>query len=193
MQSVRMAMALTTGPFDEIRILQANDTEGVIGRSAARNKAVQSADADWLFFLDADDLMHPEALDNAKDIPGKIGTAGVWGLTTELVDGNILTRYQVPYIDNYKDLIGYDPYLTIKMSHFVRQEVAAAVPFNETMDCGEDWEYYLRMWKNHECVKVNRPFFIKVRGQHSTGLRSATGKDWNIAVNRLLQQARAEL
>ena len=187
-ESVAIAMEYSMGPFSEVRVLNVDDTKGELGRSKARNIAVEKADAEWLFFLDADDLMHPEALSHVKLHPHE----AVFGLTTELVDGNVVTRYQVPEIKDYASLIKHNPFLTIKMGHFVRREVAANVPFDVSMDCGEDWDYYLRLWKRYDCRKVNAPFFIKVRGQHSTGPRSATGRDWNIAVDKLLEDARRD-
>lgn len=165
-----------------------DDTRGETGRSAARNKAVEAADAEWLFFLDADDLMHPECLEHS--LHAIEGNDAVFGLITELVDGNVVTRYQVPEITSYEELIARDPFLTVKMGHFVRREVARNLPFDVTMDCGEDWDYYLRLWRRHDCIKINRPFFIKVRGSHSTGPRSATGRQWNEAVSALLERAR---
>ncbi len=190
MNSVHVARNHTDGPFEDVQIRIVDDTEGEIGRSEARNSAVRDSSADWLFFLDADDMMHPEALENVEPLVCKHDA--IWGLTTELVDNMIVTRYQVPTIRTYREVIGFDPYLTIKMGHFARRTAAAACPFNTEMDCGEDWHYYLRMWQKWQCIKVNKPFFIKVRGQHSTGPRSATGRDWNRAVDKLIQQARDE-
>ena len=173
----------------EARIIKVDDTHGNLGRSLARNHGVNRAEAEWLFFLDADDLIHPEGLEPVRS--GYINDFdAVFGLTTELVDGNILTRYQVPQIDDYEQLISHDPFMTVKMGHFVRREVALTLPFNLDMDAGEDWHYYLRLWKQYNCVKVNAPLFIKVRGQHSTGPRSATGTDWNAAVGALIEEAR---
>ena len=172
-----------------VRLLKIQDPHGECGRSAARNYGVGQATSEWLFFLDADDLMHPDALRQLIE-PATTENDAIFGLTTELVGGNILTRYQVPSISSYADLIRYEPYLTVKMGHFVRREVALKVPFDEDMDCGEDWDYYLRLWKGFNCVKINSPLFIKVRGQHSTGPRSATGADWNTAVDALLEDAR---
>jgi FkbM family methyltransferase len=71
------------------------------------------------------------------------------------------------------------------MGHFVRQEVAARYPFDTQMDTGEDFDYYLRLWKNQRCIKIDIPLFLNVRGQHSSGPRSAHGGDWRAAINRV--------
>lgn len=185
--SVSMAMCSSMGPFKEVNIRAIDDMKGSLGRSMARNTGVAESKADWLFFLDSDDLMHPDCLEN---FIGCEHLDAVWGLTTELVQDQILTRWQVHKISTYKDLIKFDPFFTVKMGHFVHRDVAIKYPFNTEMDCGEDWEYYLRVWKNQVCEKVNRPFFVKVKGTHSTGPRSATGREWNVAVDKLIKEAR---
>ena len=55
--SVQRAIKAGLGPFSEVRHVVVDDTEGALGRSAARNQAVKASTADWLFFLDADDLL----------------------------------------------------------------------------------------------------------------------------------------
>ena len=44
--------------FDVIPI---DDTQGLLGRSKARNIGVKLAKSEWIFFLDADDVMHKDA------------------------------------------------------------------------------------------------------------------------------------
>jgi len=187
MQSVHIACKTAQGPFSNIRCLIIDDTKGEIGRSKARNEAVQAADSDWLFFLDADDLMHPEALRNFSKHTGR---DAVWGAIFELRDGCLAERYQIPRVESLEELISYDPYITLQMGHFVRLEVAQANPFNEDMNTGEDWDYYLRLWRKYDCAKVTDPFMINVRGQHSTGPRSATGQEWMKVVHEMLEDER---
>lgn len=190
LESVSIAMDYSMGPFSEVRVLNVDDGRGELGRSTARNKAVDMADGDWIFFLDADDLMHPESMENAKEY---LDTKdAVFGLTTELVEGNIYTRYQIPKIEDYETLIKYSPFTTVKMGHFVKTKTAKELPFDADMDCGEDWDYYLRLWQQYDCIKINAPLFIKVRGHHSTGPRSATGLQWNEVVDGILDKARED-
>jgi len=188
-QSVEIAKDYDTGIFTTVRVLAVGDTDGEMGRSAARNFGVRDSRADWVFFLDADDIMLPAAIRHFSAF-GVLADA-VWGQTMELSEGGLLLeRYQVPEIDSYKKLIRYDPSLTVKMGHFVRRDIAKRVPFDEDMDCGEDWDYYLRIWKQFDCRKIDAPFFAKIRGNHSTGPRSATGRQWNEVTDRLIAQAR---
>src|SRR4051812_40635922 len=49
------------GPFSSVRHIVIDDGAGTLGRGAARNLGMVE-DADWYFFLDADDMMRPDAL-----------------------------------------------------------------------------------------------------------------------------------
>jgi len=181
-ESVRIA-TLDKGPFSKVNIRIVDDTKGEMGRSAARNKGVSQSDADWIFFLDADDLMHPDCFRNFVD-----GYDAVFGKIVEYANGCIVERYQVPYIKTYEELIAFDPYKTLQMGHYVRRE--AFIPFDEAMDIGEDWDYYLKLWKEHHCLKIDKPLMINVRGNHSTGPRSGTGRDWGHVVRSMIEEAR---
>ncbi|WP_259756436.1 FkbM family methyltransferase [Pseudomonas sp. GCEP-101] len=187
--SVARAVANGLGAFDEVQVLEMDDSQGTLGRSHARNLAVREAGErgiQWLFFLDADDLMCPGAFVDVA--PLLDSHDAIWGAiyVADLQAGQALRREgQVSPIDNLEQVLLNDPYLTLQMGHFVRQEVAAATPFDTEMDTGEDFDYYLRLWKERRCVKIDTPLFLNVRGQHSSGPRSAHGGDWRQAINRV--------
>lgn len=187
MTSVKIA-SLKPGPFDTIHIKVIDDREGKLGRSAARNLGVKDVGTDWIFFLDADDLMHPGAFESMEGLCHSHNA--VFGNIWEYKDGLCSWRYQIPEIERYEDLIALDPYLTLQMGHFVKADVAKALSFNEDLDCGEDWDYYLRLWKLGGCSKIGDPLMINRRGMHSTGRRSATGAQWTAAVRAMLEDAR---
>lgn len=187
--SVRIATT-EKGYFDVVSVRAGDDLDGAKGRSKTRNDLAAESEADWLFFLDADDLMHPYALSTASQwLKGK---DAIFGQIAELKDGCIFERYQVPHIAGYKELLAFNPYMTLQMGHFVRREVFNALRFNEDMDVGEDWDYYLRLWKQYNCIKAPRPLMINSRGQHSTGPRSATGRQWTEVVNKMIEAARED-
>lgn len=185
-QSVKIAMVTGQGPFSEIKVKGIDDTAGKYGRSRARNMAISASTADWLFFLDADDLMHPEALihvDSYMDLDA------IWGRIVEEKDGCIVDRYQLPKIDSFDQLLEIDPYYTLQMGFFVQRE---AMPlFDESMNTGEDWKVYLELWKHHNCIKIDKPLMINRRGRHSTGQNSANGHEWREAVTELINAEKA--
>jgi hypothetical protein len=188
--SIQIAKEHSVGLFEDIDLIAIDDTKGQLGRSQARNLAVADSKADWIFFLDADDLMHPEAFKNLSLFFDDMRDAdAVWGKIVEYKEGNLLERYQVPEITSLQSLIKNDPYLTLQMGHFVKTDVAKEHPFKEDMNTGEDWEYYLRLWKKHNCIKIDAPFMCNVRGEHSTGPRSANGAQWREVVEKLIGDA----
>lgn len=184
--SVEIAEAFNKGPFEAVDVVGIDDTQGQHGRSKARNEAVQKSNADWIFFLDADDLMHPRAFQNfvPKDYDA------VWGKIVEYSQGVLVERYQIPEIRDMQTLLRADPYLTLQMGHFVKREVAVGHAFDVELNTGEDWDYYLRVWKDHKCVKVDFPFMCNVRGQHSQGPKSANGVQWREKVEEIMGQYR---
>lgn len=184
--SVAIAERYSKGLFTDIDVIAIDDTKGDHGRSKARNEGVQGSKADWLFFLDADDLMSPKCFMNVAEYQDH---DAIWGRIIEYANGVVTERYQVPEIESFADLLFYDPYLTIQMGHFVRREIALENPFNEKMNTGEDWDYYLRVWK-HNCIKINLSFMYNVRGEHSTGPKSANGQQWRKVVEDLIEKAK---
>lgn len=182
---------LQKGAFQTVSVKVGDDRSGSRGRSQTRNEMADMSDADWLFFLDADDLMHPKALANVAPYTQK--SDAIFGQILELKEGVVVPRYQVPALKTYEELLSFDPYQTIQMGHFVRREVFQSLRFNEDMDVGEDWDYYLRLWKYHDCLKIEDPLMINIKGSHSTGPRSATGRRWTEVVGDMVDKARTAM
>ena len=187
-ESVRMA-SMDKGAFDKINIIVVDDTQGKLGRSKARNDAIMKSTAEWLFFLDADDLMHPDAF---KVHSYNVDVDALFGNIYETSQGIAVWRYQVPAIDNYDQLISFDPYYTLQMGHFVRRDIASKILFDEGMNCGEDFKYYIKLWKDYNCKKIRECLFLNRKGHHSQGARSSTGQEWVEVVNGLIEDARLE-
>lgn len=193
--SIREACLKSPGPFREIIPFRIDDSQGQIGRSKARNRAVVEAaehGMEWVFFLDADDMLVPDIFTNVE--PYLHQYDAIWGQIFSFDDGSMQASSregQLGMTDRFADILNTDPYFTLQMGHFVRTEVALQHPFDEQMDVGEDFDYYLRVWKNHRCVKLGTALFANRRGKHSTGPRSATGRDWTNVVNHLIQDYRA--
>ena len=154
-------------------VIPIDDTQGKLGRSKARNIGVKQATAEWLFFLDADDLMHKDAVKAKKYTEYD----AIWGLIN---DGKVRIP-QVRQVD-FRTLVRHEPTQTLQIGHFVKRDVAIEYPFNETLDCGEDFDYFLRLWRDKRCIKIPHTLFVNRRGNHSTGPRSATGKQWSESV-----------
>lgn len=183
--SVHQAVAKSIGAFSAVDVLFWDDTAGQ-GRSRARNLAVQQAitqHAEWLFFLDADDLLAEDAFEQVAAYLEHYDA--IWGAIYEChPDGSerICRPNQIMPILHLEDVLRNDPFLTLQTGYFVKAQVALNNPFDEQMDCGEDFKNFLQLWKSYRCIKQEQALFFNIRGQHSTGPRSATGQDWNLAV-----------
>lgn len=184
--SVERAFRENPGPFSEVATFRLNDTKGERGRSACRNLGVERAATDgfeWVFFLDADDVMAPGCFAAVKDhVADRDAIFGLIAETAGDVEAATLRPDQVRATDSFGDILRNDPTLTLQMGHFVRTEIVRGIRFDEAMDCGEDFKYYLDLWFRHRCRKIEEVLFVNRRGRHSTGPRSANGRQWSEAV-----------
>jgi glycosyltransferase involved in cell wall biosynthesis len=182
-ESVSIAWRTARGPFTDIERIMVDDSEG-LGRSGARNFGIDQATGDWLFFLDADDLMHPMALKEFGTLWRKYDA--VWGLIVEMGPQGPVERVpQVRDIKTFERLRRHDPFQTIQIGHFVRRD--KVLRFREDMDVGEDFAYYLDMWRSRRCVKVPRTFYVNRRGMSAAN--SSSGYRWREVVEGLLRAA----
>ena len=222
------------GEFEMIHAITGDDTKGQVGRSAARNRMVNgyedwmgvfsfSTDDDksaafkseWLFFLDADDLMcspkthhlyngryAPTCSESAFSVASKYlqDYDCIWGTIYELhQNGDVFKRNQVDRIATYKAFVKKPSFVTCQMGHFIRRDKFLEIGgFNEEMDVCEDVDLYLREWKSLRCIKQEKPLFLNRRGAHSwmvqqarQGMRKThTGRDWSIKAEEMLKEAR---
>lgn len=189
--SVVRAAGYSRGPFEEITLFEMDDGVGRHGRSNRRNAAIADALAqgiDWLFLLDADDELAPNAFEAfGRCLAEDPQVDAVWGLICEIgPDGQPALREGQP--ETLQDLAGFlatPPHLAVQIGGFIRTEALACFGFDETMDTGEDYRLYLQLWGTCRCRKRPEIFFLNRRGHHSTGPRAATGADWRGAVERM--------
>ena len=230
LQSVMFA-SIDPGDFKDIYVITGDDTRGMIGRSSARNQMVlgrregdkvlpeqwmgvftQAEDAsgafdtEWLFFLDADDLMCSEKTHGESAFkvasPYLDDYDCIWGAIHELhQNGQIYKRNQVERIKTYEAYVKKPAPLTCQMGHFVRRRAFLEIgAFNEELDVCEDVDLYLREWKQLRCIKQEKPLFLNRRGAHSwvkekpEGAKPTfNGRDWSIRAEEMLKAARKEL
>ncbi|MDQ7007646.1 MAG: hypothetical protein Q9Q40_10465 [Acidobacteriota bacterium] len=188
--SVEAAFAEDPGIFASWRWIGIDDSQGRLGRSRARNRGVAEAaagGAEWIFFLDADDLMDRQAFGHHAPYADTVD--GLWGLISAFSAEQPAPRLREGQLGPTDDLlliVVNDPFLTLQMGHFVRTRVALQHPFDETLDAGEDFDYYLRVWASSRCRKIDRPLFHNRRGTHAGGPKSPGAAQWRRSVRRLL-------
>jgi FkbM family methyltransferase len=188
--SIEAAWREHTGPFSEVDFCFVDDGNGALGRSQARNIGVRqarNAGADWIFFLDADDLMTPRAFSVSSEYVDDFDA--VWGLIA--VKRPDAKEYHIRFpqvltLQSLQEMLLLDPFMTLSMSHFVRTSVAIELPFDETMDAGEDFDYYIRAWEKYRCIKIAQVLSVIRSDLHSSGPRAASAEQWRAAAtNRL--------
>jgi glycosyltransferase involved in cell wall biosynthesis len=182
--SVAAAWAHSPGPFTfHAHVLQ-NDSLGELGRSRARNTAVAAnPDADWYFFIDADDLCDKRAFDRfGQALAADADVAAVFGAVC--TDRNGVVCENVYPLD-WARLMRHGPDSTLAMGCFVRADAARSTPFDEGLDAGEDFDFYLRLLDpraGRRWVKVGKPLVtIRTRVPSATGPRGYEALDWRAA------------
>ena len=89
-------------------------------------------------------------------------------------------------LQSVDELLLLDPFMTLLMGHFVRTGVALELPFDENMDAGEDFDYYIRAWEKYRCTKIAEVLSVNRSDRHSSGPRAATADQWRIAATARL-------
>lgn len=130
-------------PFKSLTTYFAFDPDGKKGRSKARNEGIKACETDWIFFLDADDIMEPYACCQLNT-----SVSATFGKRKFIIKKN-------PRIDFYPcsflQIKEHGSSGTLSMGFFCKTEVAKSLLFNENMNIAEDFDFYMRL-----------PSFIKV-------------------------------
>lgn len=196
-KSIEFAIKTSKGEFTEIIIIPMPDLQGVHGRSERRNSGVRHAKnigCEWIFFLDADDYISAFAF---EDVSKHLNSYdAIWGNICSAPSNDIKSIVPRPnqllQTNSVLDILRYDPFLTLQMGHFVKTDLVLQNPFDENMDVGEDFKYYLSIWGKYKCAKVLDVFFVNLRGNHSSGPRSADGAAWREAVTHEIAKFKYE-
>jgi glycosyltransferase involved in cell wall biosynthesis len=178
-QSVQTAVEHSSPIFTDVEHFVVWDTKGEFGRSAARNRAILSSqDADWFFFLDADDIMRPCALEYCM-----LNSAATFGAVYQR--GATIRENVWPC--DWRSIVDYGARGTLSMGFFCRADVARRLRFNEDLDAGEDFEFYMRL---PHFVKVRSPLVEIGRDTPSAvGPRGYISLDWIGVCNTVIEDA----
>lgn len=180
-RSVTAARRFNTGLFSQVVHDVVSDFNGALGRSKARNIGMaEHEDADWYFFLDADDAMCPHALTMCDH--DSTATFGAVSLSGKITRENV-------YPCGWPELASHGAAGTLSMGFFCLGSVAREMKFREDMDAGEDFEFYLRL---PQFKKIKDPLVQVGRDVPSAGgPRGYKSLDWVGTCNKIVEEALA--
>ena len=174
-EAVESCFAAARHPAWEISPFVVDDTRGEMGRSHARNVGTREAlgeGADWLFYLDADDVMHAGAL-RALEIAVHVqpDLEAVWGevwhafgLYDNSKERRLLQLREersnkcVAPLEGWPAILANGPFACIHLGMFIKPELFDRVGgWNEWWDLGEDVEFNWACAAHAKsCVKLAR-------------------------------------
>lgn len=114
-----------------------------MGVSASRNRAIKLARAEWIKFLDADDILAAYALDLLRNGNVDSSVNVVAGGCHRIIDGSY-ADYLCDTEESLRNILSQIPMLP--SATFVRRSTFEKVGyFDEEIDLEEDWDLWLRI------------------------------------------------
>ncbi len=137
--------------------LQYFRNEENLERAASRNTGMSNATADYVTFLDSDDLMYPRNLRAAADFVIETGAVFFHNLY-EMVDetGKRLGYGPAPRLNSQIRALAIGNFLAC-IGTFIHRDIYTEFRFDPKplLSGSEDWEFWLRVGADHAIKRIN--------------------------------------
>ncbi|RYF40714.1 MAG: glycosyltransferase family 2 protein, partial [Comamonadaceae bacterium] len=149
-QSLLVIEALALAPDRDLKLIR---LPGNVGLAATRNIGVRHATGQYVLTLDADDLIHPDFIAiGVESLENRPAFDVVVPQTAYFLDGETSSASSLPveFVD-YLMFCGEASVGGLVENRFstatalFRKSALARFPYDESLNCYEDWSLYLRM------------------------------------------------
>ena len=156
--------------------------KGRLERAQAANAGLEGARGEWLLFLDEDDVVEPEHIEQLVAAAAGSGNEVAYS-QTRLVDdaGRTQRIFGGPY---NRAFLFRSNYLAIHAVLFSRRVVDAGHRFDETMTIFEDWDFWLQLSQRAPFAFTGKPTAV----YHATVGQSSAGAGGNLDRDLLVAQ-----
>ncbi len=138
-------------------------------RARSRNIGMDNAKGEFLSFLDSDDFMYPDNLEDAARFAEQNPDLKCFHNLYELVDQNgaVIYRYRFPSLHNQIRAISDGNFMGC-IGNFIHRDIYLHYAFDEMPDLtgGEDWEFWLRVLADHKLGRIEK---VNNGAQHHEG------------------------
>jgi GT2 family glycosyltransferase len=138
-----------------------------LNRSAAANLALQNASGDFLFFLDEDDWISEDHIEQLAAVLEQNSRVGVAYSSTQITTANGELTEDIFDIEYDPARLRRDNFIPIHSALFRKSLLGADVGFDDNLEIFEDWDFWLQLAARTDFVHIKAVTAFYRRGGES--------------------------